>query len=310
MDQNPLVSVVIPARDAERFLPAALDSVVSQDYAPLEVVVVDDGSQDGTAAIVERYGASHPVRLVRLPASGGAAHARNVGIEAARGEIIAFQDADDEWLPGKLRKQVAMLTADERLVFVACGCRLISPAGDDIGPCYEGQIPQAGGRAWPALLARNTMGTPCIVAWRRILLAEGGFDTSLRVAEDQDLWIRLAMRGHLGYLDEHLVRVNIRPDSLSSRGHLDQIDVALPMIERHLAARRGDLSAAERRWIIGERHGRIGREAYRRGAYRTGLGLIASAITHGDRPLGNLIYVATTMPPVMWLRQRLASARS
>lgn len=102
------VSVVIPAFNAESFLGEALDSVLGQTARPTEVIVVDDGSTDGTRALVRRY--SDAVRLVTQD-NGGAARARNVGARQATGEWLAFLDADDVWLPEKLEKQLRLRNA-------------------------------------------------------------------------------------------------------------------------------------------------------------------------------------------------------
>ena len=102
----PLISVVVPAHDCERYIGAALDSAFAQDYTPIEVVVVDDGSTDTTAQIAAAY----PVRLIRQANSGQGA-AKNAGVAAATGELIAFLDHDDVWFPAKLRRQLTALDA-------------------------------------------------------------------------------------------------------------------------------------------------------------------------------------------------------
>src|ERR671931_1849866 len=91
---HPIISAIIPARDAERYLTRAIDSVLAQTYAPIEIIVIDDGSRDATPDVARQYG--ERLRLIRLPRPIGPAGARNKGIEAARGPYIAFLDADDE----------------------------------------------------------------------------------------------------------------------------------------------------------------------------------------------------------------------
>jgi len=187
-----LVSVIIPARDAALTIRRAIASVLAQSYTPIEVIVVDDGSRDETAEVVRAL-AERDVRLIRLQDNRGAAAARNVGIEAASGEIVAFQDADDEWLAGKLEQQMDRLRSDPGLVLVASRALFASEHREELGPLFGGATPPAGPRGWVPLLARNTIATPTVVTPRRALVEAGGFDTSLPVAEDQDMWIRLRL---------------------------------------------------------------------------------------------------------------------
>jgi len=104
----PLISVIVPVWNGARFLAESLDSILAQQHRPLEILVVDDGSEDDSASIAERYG--EPVRVLRQSHRGPAA-ARNTGITAARGELLAFNDCDDLWLPQKLMRQLEFLTA-------------------------------------------------------------------------------------------------------------------------------------------------------------------------------------------------------
>jgi glycosyltransferase involved in cell wall biosynthesis len=317
LEHRPLVSVVIPARDAAGTIARALSSVLAQEWRPLEVIVVDDASRDRTAAIVEDFAAaagSVTIRLLRHAVARGAAGARNAGIAAASGEIIAFQDADDEWLPDKLARQVERLRADPGVLFVACGARLIAATGEDVGALYDGQTPPEGAAAWRALLARNTIATPSVIAWKRELQALGGFDTSLRIAEDQDMWIRLAMRGRLGFVDAPLVRVHVTADSLSSigsrRGYQDQLRFTLPMVQRYVTMKRGELAPREVRRILGERWGRLGRAAYTYRVYGAGLGMVLHAMLLGYRPLENLLFLVSAAPPTRWLKRRIGIGRA
>jgi glycosyltransferase involved in cell wall biosynthesis len=311
MEHYPLVSVVIPARNAYGTLRRAIGSVRGQNYPLVEIIVVDDASSDATAAIAASIA---DVRLIRLDTRHGAARARNAGLAAARGSIVAFQDADDEWLPGKLRRQVAQLRADPLLAFVACGARLFGAAGDDRGPLYDGHIPHTGGQTWRGLLARNTIATPCVVAWRRELVACGGFDAALEVAEDQDLWIRLSLRGHLGYLDEPLVHVHVTPGSVSGvdtvLGARQQVQVTLPMIRRHVTQQQGRLSRQDVRRILGERLCRVGRAAYSYRQYADGLRMVLEAIGLGYRPGENLLFLLVASPPARWLKRWLRPAHA
>ena len=109
---TPSVSVIIPAYNAETFLAEAIDSVIAQEYPSLEIIVVDDGSTDLTAGVARRYGSR--VRLLRQP-NGGIGSARNTGVDAANGDLLAFLDADDVWTNGALKARLTMLETQPAL---------------------------------------------------------------------------------------------------------------------------------------------------------------------------------------------------
>ena len=300
------ISVVIPAHNSAATLPRAIASARQQTLSPSEIIVVDDHSTDTTAAVVKSFGDA--VRRVTLPAQQGAAGARNAGIAAARGDAIAFLDSDDEWLPAKLQAQAAVLTSSPRTTLVACASNLISPDGRDLGDLYYNHPVVTGAGSWRALLAYNFIATPAVLAWRKDILSAGGFDESLKIGEDQDLWIKLALRGELGYVRESLVKVHARENSLSA-DHTDPIVYTLPMIERHVSNLRDRLSAKDVRSILGKRFALVGRVAYARGDYRHGLPLIYRSMVLGYQPLGSLYYLASASPPATWLKRRLKIGR-
>lgn len=303
------VSVVIPAYNSAATLRRALDSVLAQTVAPLETIVVDDCSTDNTAEIAGTY-ADRGVRVVSMKERGGAAGARNMGIEQAHGELIAFLDSDDEWLPRKLELQLTLMDADPKLSLVSCASRLILPEGKDGGDVYGGHQPTVGPNAWKALLVTNFIATPSVLARREQLLKLGGFDRRLKIGEDQDMWIRLALIGNVGYVPETLVRVHERRNSLSDWDLEEQLQYTLPMIERHVKALAHRLTDAEIRAIRGERISRLGRVAYARGARIMGAKMVLEAMLMGYRPFENLYYLLNASPPATfvkyWVRQGLA----
>jgi glycosyltransferase involved in cell wall biosynthesis len=306
---KPIVSAIIPAHDAAATLARAIESVLAQTVPPDEIIVVDDGSNDATSDIAQSY-AVRGVRNIRLNRQKGASAARNAGIAAASGDVIAFLDSDDEWLTDKLEKQCAVLCADPGMVFAACRSNEISPSGRDLGDTFHGGSFTTGEHAWKALLALNFIATPTVVARREHILAAGGFDPALKIGEDQDLWIRLAARGRIGFVDESLVRVHLRPKSLSSADFHDQLIYTIPMIERNIAALTPRLSGAEIRAIMGERLGGIGRTAYDHGHLQAGLGLILRAVARRHRIAGNLYYLAAAAPPARWLKRTLRAGHA
>lgn len=301
LESGQRVSVVIPAHNSAATLARALDSVVAQTVPPYETIVVDDCSIDETPAVAARY-ADRGVRVVSLKRRGGAAGARNEGVKSARGEIIAFLDSDDEWLPAKLEKQLAILDSDDRLSLVFCSSTLFGPDGRNLGDIYGGHAPTVGPDAWKALLVTNFIATPSVMARRAQLLALGGFDCSLKIGEDQDMWIRLALVGDVGFEPESLVKVHERENSLSNWNLDEQLRYTLPMIEKHVAVLSRRLTRAEVRNIRGERLGRLGRVAYTRGQRLKGARMMLEATLLGHRPFENLYYLMTASPPANGLK--------
>jgi glycosyltransferase involved in cell wall biosynthesis len=215
MDRH-AVSVVIPAYNASATLERAIDSVLGQSRAAAQIVVVDDGSGEDLSSIRERYGGR--IEWIRQ-SNAGAAAARNRGIEAARGELVAFLDADDYWEPEKLARQVRPFRAHPRLGL--CSSRYYEQI-----PGSERQLASGSIRNQPRLdevvrhVGRDAFEAACCV-WtgtvvvRRKLLRSLRFRSGLEPAEDRDLWIRLVQAAPSIHLGEPLATAVLEPDSLS-----------------------------------------------------------------------------------------------
>lgn len=309
MATGPSVSAVIPAHNSAGTIARALDSVLAQTPSADEIIVVDDNSTDDTVDVVRAY-ADRAVRLVRLPVQVGAGAARNRGVDEATAELVAFLDADDEWLAPKLRKQVALIESDPGISFVASDVTFVSPDGTDLGDLFRCACVVTGRDSWKALLACNFVATSAVLIRRKHFLALGGFDARLKIAEDQDLFIRLALIGSFEYVHEKLTRQHERQVSLSTWNLDDLLTYTLPMIENHIASLRGKLSDPEIRRIRGERLSRFGRVAYVRGEVGTGMALIRRSILLGYKPLENLCYLAIASPPAIRLKRRLGISRT
>ena len=192
---EPAVSVVIPAYNAGWCIRRAVDSVLAQTFTDFELIVVNDGSTDGTAQILSSYGDA--LRVVSQP-NGGMSCARNAGIHLARGRYIAFLDADDRWLAPKLERQVTLLDERSDLAFCAATATLEDLDGKVLGAwacSTNGTASVAEVFAAHALIAG---GASSVLARRELVQTLGGFDETLFGAEDTDLWIRLAARGGFG----------------------------------------------------------------------------------------------------------------
>lgn len=212
------VSVVIPAFNAQDCVGRAISSILNQTLAVLEIIVVDDGSTDATERAVGLF--RNRVRYFRQP-NTGCSSARNRGIREARGEWIAFLDADDEWLPEKIRLQIDILSRFPRLRWVS-GNVLQARAGK----CYPGVVHPAikadlegGGivRLFHALSEGLLFATPSFVIHRDVFSTVRLFDESLRTAGDRDMWWRIGLRWpEIGYVCDPIFIWHVEtPGSLS-----------------------------------------------------------------------------------------------
>jgi glycosyltransferase involved in cell wall biosynthesis len=218
----PRVTVAVPAYNAARFIDETLDSIAAQTYRDHEVVVVDDGSSDGTDARVE---AREGVTLLRRD-RGGPAAARSDAIAHGSGELIALIDADDLWEPSKLARQVAALDADPDLLLVGTGAETFG------GPAAP-EEPHAVGDVTARLIEVDFLTTSSVMFRRAAFERAGGFDTSAELisVEDYDLWLRLSLLGRFGFVDEVLVRRRWHDTNLSA-DHLELARRSLRVIEK------------------------------------------------------------------------------
>lgn len=197
---TPTVSVVIPTYNSAHFLREAIASVHAQQWPALEIIIVDDGSTDDTAAVVNSLAGQGELRFIRQE-NAGAAAARNAGIAAAQGEWIAFLDADDVWLPQKLSRQFGALEKLPDAVFSFCEVQVLLENGIQ----RDLSRPKSNQPLLIQLLSGNIFATPSVLVRRDCLSEIGTFDARLRTGEDWDLWLRLAARYAAAPVCEYLV---------------------------------------------------------------------------------------------------------
>lgn len=188
------ISVVIPAFNAARTLAGTVSSIRNQEPVPSEIVVVDDGSADHTADVAQTLG----VRLVRQE-NGGPSRARNTGIAVTTGDWVAFADADDVWLPGKLELQIACLARYPDAVLIAGDWVRHAPA------VIEAVQPQVRVFGYRDLLQLNRFQTSTVLVRADVVKRLGGFDERLDGVEDWDMWLRCSKEGPIAKLDAPIV---------------------------------------------------------------------------------------------------------
>lgn len=204
------VTAVIPAYNAQQWIGNAIDSVLAQSYPSIETIVVDDGSTDGTTAVVSRYG--DVVRHVRLSKSG-VSTARNIGAKVGTGELIAFLDADDTWERRKVEVQVERFSARPDAVASFTGTRYVDQRrGTETSRTCRLESDLVRG----LLLYSCIVGPPSALMVRRSVFENvGGFDPAFSQCADWDMWIRLAGVGPVDIVAEPLVRYRVHSENMS-----------------------------------------------------------------------------------------------
>lgn len=239
MDDPPLVSAIIATYNREHIVGEAIESILQQTYKNIEIVIVDDGSTDGTQENLKKYG--DRIRVVHQENRGPAA-AWNHGIQVARGEIIAFLGSDDIWLPTFVERQVKLLQlAGESVTCCLSNGSLNFANGKEttsfktalLHPPYEEGV-------WlnvaEVISTRFVLFGQTVAIRRSALERTGGFDESLRYLEDYDMALRLSLQGPWGFIREPLVvwrEGNTNSDSLSQEAKRNQIQLKQNVIKIH-----------------------------------------------------------------------------
>jgi len=207
--KGPLVSVIVPVYNGERFLDSALKSIFNQDYRPIEVIVVDDGSTDNSADIARSYKEIHYI----YQPNQGPSVARNTGIAVAQGEFIAFLDADDIWMPNKLSRQISYLYNHPDVGFVVANRRMFIEEGTEKPPWYREHIFEKD---------RVCFGPSALVARKSVFNKVGLYDLSYRYGESAEWLTRAKDAGvRKAILPETLLLLRVHDQNLTY--HLDEM---------------------------------------------------------------------------------------
>jgi glycosyltransferase involved in cell wall biosynthesis len=209
----PTVSVIIPTYNRANYICEAIDSILAQTYADYEIIVVDDGSTDGTRQALQRWIDDGTICYYYQENRGESA-ARNHGIRKARGQYIAFLDSDDLFLPTKFEKQVAYLEQNLDKAFVQSWYAKFDDQGNDLGYRDTSKI---NGYVYPEILLNWSvlLAVPSVVVRSEVLEDIGGFDESIRLGPDLDLWRRITKKYAIGVVPEVLCKIRVHPGNIS-----------------------------------------------------------------------------------------------
>ena len=282
-----LVSVIIPAYNEAATVERTISSVLNQTYSNLEVLVVDDGSTDETAVLVQRMADVDPrIRLLQK-ANGGLVSARNYGIAHAGGEFIAPIDADDVWHPEKIKKQVAVMRdRGDQVGLVYCWSRAIDDQDRvlwDVSPC------SLRGNVYAALIIRNFLPSGAPLVRRRCVEEIGGYDATLssrgvNCCEDLKFNLDIAECFDFDLVPEFLFSYRVRAGSMST--NIDAMLRSREVVTEEVRARHPELPAKLFRWASGHQHREFGLAHLSSGHYFTGAQLLLRAL--GEDPLATL----------------------
>ena len=256
------VSVIIPTHNCLQYLDKALRTILNQQVNSFEILVIDDNSSDGTWEWLQQQQRNIPqLRSYRLKGVGSA-RARNFALRRVRGEYIAFLDADDYWHPDKLAKQLAFHKKNPRIVMSFTNYHHTTPDNTDLGDCFGywphfknvaikdhdfHELPNAAAR----IFSENVIGTSCVMIKTKVQRAVGGFDRSLKSAEDWDLWLRFCKFGRVGYCNDELMEYLVRPGSKTSNRlrRLDHMKIIMKRYENYIKR--------QNMWSVLHAHGRL-----------------------------------------------------
>ena len=207
----PIVSVIIPTYQHAHFVGQAIESVLAQTYEDYEIIVVDDGSTDNTSEVLAEFG--NQIKAIHHQENRGLSAARNTGIMASHGSLVAFLDADDVWMPDKLEKQVPLFERNESVGLVYSDLSYFDKNGILPGTAFEGASPQSG-MVHSAIFVRDFIPMPTVVVRRSCFDVVGLFDETLMACEDHDMWLRISETWAVDFVNEPLARYRFAPTQM------------------------------------------------------------------------------------------------
>ncbi len=290
---NPCVSVIMPVYNAANFLSAALESALKQTFEDFEIIVVDDGSTDGTRELLQTFEQNFEPRVrVLRQANAGASSARNTAIRAARGEFIAFLDSDDLWEPQKLELQVAALR--ERPEAGVCfGESLYFDEEKSWDANFKDRAP-AFGMIFKLLLTEHIIAMSSVMVRKSCLDEVGLFDESLIGCEDYNLYLRLAQRFPFRFLAQPLTHLRCHEASLSN----DLVQMRRDEIANveKIAALFPDMAIPQRR-LCAQISFRFGQYHFDRHEFAVARACFARSLHYAPLRVGAYVYLAAALLP-------------
>jgi glycosyltransferase involved in cell wall biosynthesis len=293
----PLVTVIIPTYNRGQMLAAALESVKAQTFGDFEVLVVDDGSEEDLGPVIAAY--EGPIRHLRVE-HGGAARARNAGIQAAASHLLAFLDSDDLWMAEHLARTVPILLERPEVGLVYHDAVTLDAEGHIVAPRRVRPHPE--GRVTDALFAYDFIPTPSVVCRRELVLRAGCFDPAMVPSEDYDLWLKMSLLCGFACAGEPLMQRRQHGGNISRQHRARNEVVRAVLKERFWRESGANQSLGQRfaRQVLAKSFCRAGRHLLKAGWTTSARQLLWHAMRH--RPL--------YPPALFWLVGAALSGRT
>jgi glycosyltransferase involved in cell wall biosynthesis len=225
------ISVIIPTHNRTATLGRAIQSVLDQTFPALEIIVVDDASTDITPHILEKY--SGKIRIITNETNQGVSYARNVGIQEARGDWLAFLDSDDQWAPTKLERQKQFHDSHPSILISQCD-EIWIRNNVRVNPMSKHQ--KRGGWIFEACIPLCIVSPSAVIIHKSVFEHIGLFDTNLLACEDYDLWLRIAPHYEIGLLEEKLMTRFGGHDDQLSRKYWGMDRFRIMAMEKHVGS--------------------------------------------------------------------------
>jgi glycosyltransferase involved in cell wall biosynthesis len=218
---KPAVSIVLPTFNRLRFLRPTIESVFAQTFADWELIIADDGSDEGTREYLRTLASEPRVKLIWLPHAGIPAVVRNAALAEARAEYVAFLDSDDLWAPSKLQRQFEVLRARVGSRWIYTAFSQVDASGQPLPEeLHRRWVPHEGSVFERLVTGAVSVRTPSVLAARELIMRAGGFDETISSGEDYDLWLRMALDSDLAVIDEPLLHVRRHDENHSRNWHI------------------------------------------------------------------------------------------
>lgn len=245
METAPLVSIIIPAFNAEEYLGESILSIIQQSYQDWELIIINDGSVDNTAAIIEDF-AQKDNRIIALEneTNKGLVFTRNKGLKKAKGELIANLDSDDIAFPNRIAIQVEFFKKHPNYVLIGSGCELIDDKGNKIGE--EKRVVE--NEKLESLLVFSNYFINSSVMFRSSTLNEVSYDENIHLAEDYNFFVKLSTYGKIGNINQPLIRYRVHGNNISSK-HKSDLSKNVWDIQVHQLSKLG-VTPSEREMVL------------------------------------------------------------